>query len=80
MDREVAPPRTSELVRSEVRAWVLTITLDRPSARNALNRQMREDLAALLECATLGTEPRQRDAGRNSARVKGSPSSGTTSR
>lgn len=53
---EAAPPRTSDLVRSEVRGRVLTITLDRPSARNALSRQMRADLATLLAWCAAETE------------------------
>ncbi len=37
-----------EFVRSEVRGAVLLITIDRPKALNALNRQVLDELAAIL--------------------------------
>ncbi len=44
----LSPPATSHLVTCSVHNRVATITLNRPEARNALNRQMREDLGELL--------------------------------
>jgi len=48
-------PATSTYVRAEVRSEVLCITLDRAQKRNALNRDMIEDLCRLIRWA--GHEP-----------------------
>jgi enoyl-CoA hydratase len=52
-------PDGSELVECQVRERVATLVLNRPDALNALNQQMRDDLARLLDwCATHTDEVR----------------------
>lgn len=57
MSKEMIPTGTDHLL-AERSAGVLTLTLNRPEARNAMSREMTGALAAMLERAELDSETR----------------------
>jgi enoyl-CoA hydratase/carnithine racemase len=49
---------TSSTLRSEVSAGILTLTLDRPQARNAINAELRDALSQALDGAAMNPDVR----------------------